>query len=172
MHTRALSFLSVKSVKSSVSSKHLFSLTKRGRCGSHHGAILVINGEFSSLSSWSNWMEKNIYTLSPLFELQLSFSCSLSLSCLFCLEAEKRNEPVLCFVITHKSSGGWSNKFHFIGRRWSLFLFKLFSYSFMPRCWAHLGDQKEFPDVKVHRQIPGELNSAQRGCNLCRCFQL
>lgn len=87
--------------------------------------------------------------LFSLLELQLSFSCSVSQFCLFSLEAKKRNGSVLCFVISHKSSGGWSNKFHFIGRLWSLFLFKVFLYSFMCRCLAHLHDLKEFPDFKV-----------------------
>lgn len=51
--------LSVNSVKSSVPSKIFFiffPLTKREMWLSNHGAILVINGEFRFLSSWSNWM--------------------------------------------------------------------------------------------------------------------
>lgn len=79
---------------------------------------------------------------------------------LFSLEAEKRNGSVLCFVIAHKSSGRWSNKFHFIGRLWSLFLFKVFLYSFMPRCLVHLHDLKEFPDCKVWS---GSIDGARGG---------
>lgn len=67
---------------------------------------------------------------------------------------------MLCFVIIHKSSGGWSNKFNFIGRLWSLFLFKVFLYSFMPRCPVHLHDLKEFPDFKV---FSGSIDVAQGG---------
>lgn len=141
------------------------------RCSYNHGRILVT----VSLAFKAHVAYRRISTLYSLY-LNYNSPCFSSASqvCLFSLEAGKRNGTVLCFVVTHKSKGGWSHKFNFIGRRWSLFLFKVFLYSFMPRCFMHLHDMNSqaLRSGQVPQILPRVLGLTWTGLNVCEWFQL
>lgn len=128
----------------------------------NHGRILVT----VSLAFKAHVAYRRISTLYSLY-LNYNSPCFSSASqvCLFSLEAGKRNGTVLCFVVTHKSKGGWSHKFNFIGRRWSLFLFKVFLYSFMPRFAWH-----EFPGFKIWSSSPDLGQSAWLNLDGIKCL--
>lgn len=133
----ALSFPSYQSIQERIWCIVFLFWYKEMRWSYNHGGMLVT----VSLAFKAHVAYRRISTL---YSLCLNYNSPCFSSAtqvfLFSLEAGKRNETVLCFVITHKSKGGWNHKFNFIGRRWSLFLFKIFLYSFMPRCFMHLHD--------------------------------